>query len=99
LPTFSHLLQPFQPLHPIPNVQNSRGAASLYNKNKEGKWYTPDFDSDIKEVQNPILGGSIGERFGSSVAVSNNAFVVGVPSFEFLKGRAVAYSYEPATNP
>eukprot|EP00577_Skeletonema_sp_RCC1716_P004946 CAMPEP_0113390962 /NCGR_PEP_ID=MMETSP0013_2-20120614/10456_1 /TAXON_ID=2843 ORGANISM="Skeletonema costatum, Strain 1716" /NCGR_SAMPLE_ID=MMETSP0013_2 /ASSEMBLY_ACC=CAM_ASM_000158 /LENGTH=1193 /DNA_ID=CAMNT_0000274173 /DNA_START=148 /DNA_END=3729 /DNA_ORIENTATION=+ /assembly_acc=CAM_ASM_000158 len=76
----------------------SRGAAFFYNKNNEGKWYAPDFDSASKK-QNPILGGSNGERFGNGVAISDTAFVVGAPYFSDFEGKAVAYSYTSAKNP
>jgi len=98
LPTFSHLLQTFQPFHPIRSGSNAPGAAFFYNKNKEGKWYAPDFDSASKK-QNPLLGGSNGERFGNGVAISDTAFVVGAPYFSDFEGKAVAYSYTSATNP
>mmetsp|Transcript_21002 Transcript_21002/g.31333 ORF Transcript_21002/g.31333 Transcript_21002/m.31333 type:complete len:101 (+) Transcript_21002:894-1196(+) len=77
------------------------GAAFFYNMNEEGKWYTPDFDSTNTGniIENPILGDTKGEQFGDAVAISDEAFVVGAPFFEVLKGKAVAYSYEPAKNP
>eukprot|EP00984_Skeletonema_dohrnii_P038139 scaffold41022_cov139-Skeletonema_dohrnii-CCMP3373.AAC.1 len=76
--------------------ENVPGAAFFFNKNEDGNWYAPDFEGD---QSNPIVGGSHQEQFGGSVAISDTAFVVGAPFFESSKGKAVAHSYEPATNP
>ena len=72
------------------------GAAFFYNKNRDGKWYLPDFEGD---QNNPIVGGSKQERFGNGVAISDTAFVVGAPYFSDFEGKAVAYSYTSAKKP
>ncbi len=74
----------------------ARGAAYFYNKNNKDKWYLPNFDNNI---QNPILGKSEGDRFGTAVAINDKAFVVGAPYRSDTKGEVVTYSYESATNP
>eukprot|EP00985_Skeletonema_marinoi_P006809 scaffold2991_cov66-Skeletonema_marinoi.AAC.1 len=84
--------------------EKSFGAAFFYNKNEDGDWYLPDFDStSAGNTKNPILGGTKGEQFGDAVAISDTAFVkgfvVGAPFFEGSKGEAVAYSYTSAKNP
>ena len=81
---------------PIPsNADSEHGAAYFFSKDKHGEWYLPEFEDNYS--QNPIVGGSENDHFGASVAINDEAFVVGAPYAFYETGEATAYSYELVT--
>jgi hypothetical protein len=93
---FSFCSKPFILFNPISSDDNKEvGAAYVYKKGGDDKWKRSNLVNDNSDdLDNPILGGNDGDRFGVAVAINDKAFIVGASRSNANEGGAVSYSYQ-----